>query len=156
MAVKAPEALTIAMMAERGMSQVQIAELLGRDRSTVARVIKSTKGSMVARAQEYADLHFEASQKAASMGNAVPMQWALERLGVVEDPKLRAEQNSGPRFNVQIGIALPGLQSVSNEPHLVSTSRPAQALVQVTGVSADDAAELEADILEAETDQDQA
>lgn len=116
------EEATIATLASMNVPQATIARLLDRDRKTVASHVQDIKLGMVARAVEYADLHLAASQKAAAMGNAVPSQWALERLGVVDDPKLKAleAQAAGPRFSVQIGIALPGMSTLGDTPRVVS------------------------------------
>lgn len=141
------ESLTVATLADQGLSKAKIAKLLDRDPHTIAKVVAEVKGTMIERAQGYADLHWEGTQVAAASGNTHPAQWALERLGVVEDPKVKAleAQAAGPRFSVQIGIGLPGmvgLATVVEKPQ----SDAAPSLAGVATTQAPDA--IDADIVD--------
>jgi hypothetical protein len=96
----------MATLVARGMSQAEVGRIFDRDRDTVARQIKTAREFLTGKADQYARLHLEAAGIAASKGDARPSEWALDRLGVVEPPRV---QGSAGGVQVQIGVLLPGL-----------------------------------------------
>lgn len=74
--------------------------------------VGNAKQRLASRALAYVDLHMLAARAAAKKGDHRPAAWALEAIGAVE----RANSDAGPRFQVAIGLSLPGLQSAP-EPH---------------------------------------
>lgn len=105
------ERVTAAKMHDAGEPIAQIARTLGRTPATVRRAIADARSVLDGNAGEYARLHLQAAKTAARKGRSAPMEWALERLGVVEPPKTAAD--SGPKFSVRIGVMLPGLPGQS-------------------------------------------
>lgn len=107
----AAERISAAKMADAGESLAQIARTLGRSAESVKRAIADARSVLDGNASEYARLHLQAAKTAARKGRSGPMEWAMERLGVVEPPKTAGD--SGPRFSVRIGVVLPGLPAQS-------------------------------------------
>lgn len=95
-------------LTEQGLSRSDAGKALGLSSDQVKRALDETKLELQARASEYARLHLEASRVAAEKGKAEPMQWALERIGVVQPPTPQPQQQGGGTV-IKIGIALPGL-----------------------------------------------
>jgi len=108
---KASEPSTTAALValtENGLSRTDAGRALGLRKEQVDAALDEAKLEMQARAADYARLHMVASEKAAEKGKAEPMQWALERLGVVQPaPVAQAGPQGGT--TIKIGILLPGL-----------------------------------------------
>lgn len=88
-------------------------------------VIKSAREALARRANDYADLHWNAAVMAAMKGDAGPAQWAIERIAeggqrIIDAPK------SGPAApTLQIGIALGGMPTAPNQPRITAAELPA-------------------------------
>ena len=93
-------------LADRGIAQADIARLMDRGASTIARVLAGARESLEVSAGWYVDQHKVATAIAALRGDSKPAQWALERLAVVR-PVEPAAGSSG--LTVRIGVLLPGL-----------------------------------------------
>lgn len=116
-------------LTENGLSRSDAAKALGLQKAQVDRALDEARLEIQARAAEYARLHLEASRVAAEKGKAEPMQWALERLGVVEQPK-PVEHPGGGSTVIKIGIALPGLSGQALTA--VQTTEATDADIEVT------------------------
>lgn len=87
-------------------------------------VIKSAREALARRANDYADLHWNAAVMAAMKGDAGPAQWAIERIAeggqrIIDAPK------SGPAApTLQIGIALGGMPTAPNQPRITAAELP--------------------------------
>lgn len=96
-------------LTENGLDRKDAGRVLGLTKVQVDRALDDARLELHARASEYATLHLEASREAAKKGKAEPMQWALERIGVVKPVEHEVGAKTGPIIN--IGIALPGLSA---------------------------------------------
>lgn len=119
---------TAALMAltGQGLSRADAGRALGLTKKQVDERLDEAKLELAARAKEYVDLHLVASKAAAERGKAEPMQWALERIGVVQPPAAAPPSGGGGGTVIKIGIALPGLapgagQVITVTPDAVTT-----------------------------------
>lgn len=104
---KVEQTAALVALTENGLSRKDAGRVLGLTKVQVDAALDDTRLELAARAHEYAELHLEASREAAKKGRAEPMQWALERLGVVKPPETAPAPGGGTV--IKIGIALPGL-----------------------------------------------
>jgi hypothetical protein len=109
-ALTTEEKVAAVALAKTGeLSPADVANALQLPVKQVKELLDEARAVIDANAVEYARLHFQAAQNAALKGRSGPMEWALERLGVVKPPQ---PENTGPKgMVIKIGIVLPGLGS---------------------------------------------
>lgn len=105
---KVEQTAALVALTENGMTRKDAGRVLGLSKAQVDAALDEARLEIQARAAEYARLHLQASVVAAEKGKAEPMQWALERLGVVQPPVVAQGGQQGG-VKVMIGINLPGL-----------------------------------------------
>lgn len=99
------ELVTIGLLETRGRSVAEIADAIGRSPAAVRANRKHAREVMSAYAPEMVELWIETARAAVSKGNHHPMRDFLLAAGVAQAP----QQAAGPAWQVNIGIALPGL-----------------------------------------------
>lgn len=122
---KIEETAALIALTENGLDRADAGRALGLTKKQVDERLDESRLQLAARAREYVDLHLAASKVAAEKGKAEPMQWALERIGVVAPPAAPAPGGGGGTI-IKIGIALPGLapgagQVITVTPDAVTT-----------------------------------
>jgi hypothetical protein len=110
------EFITIGQLAKQGLSIREIARATKRSKKAIHANLRASRQLLGAVAHEFAIDWKNASTKAASRGDHRPAMDALERLRVVEPLPKPEPVSQGPAFQVNIGLALPGIPAQPTQP----------------------------------------
>lgn len=96
-----------------------IAKILKRRKASIVHHVTATRDMFRFAAPQYLELHMEAASIAAKQGNALPAQWALDRIAVKDDDgnEIRVTEAPAQRYDtgaagrdggltINVGIAL--------------------------------------------------